>query len=97
MATAPSNAEFLVMYPEFAGAPTALLTGKIAQAARRTNADVYQSTDLATDAVMLRAAILLLRSPQGRKMRADTPEQFVVWEYELREAQRSATLGIRVF
>ena len=97
MATAVDNATFLVSYPEFAGAPTALLTAKLAQAARRTNADVYQTTTLAADAVMLQAAILLLHSPQGRKMRADAPEQFVVWEYELQKAQRSATIGLRVF
>lgn len=97
MATAPSNATFIAEYPEFSGAPAALVTRKLAQAARRTNADVYQSTDLATDAVMFSAAILLLRSPYGMKMRSEDPEQFLTWEYELKKLQRAATIGLRVF
>ena len=87
----------MVRYPEFAGAPEALLTARLAEAARRTNADVFQSEDLATDAVMLAGAILLLRSPAGRKMRTESPEQFLTWEYELRKLQRSATIGLRVW
>lgn len=97
MATAPSNATFLAEYPEFNGIASATITAKLAAAARRTNADVFQSTDLTTDAVMLRAAVLLLKSPAGRKMRLNNPEQLIVWEVELRDLQKSAVLGLRVF
>ena len=97
MATAPAVADFLDNYPEFAQATTTLVTAKLADAAARTNADVFQSTALATQAVMLRAAVLLLRSPYGLKMRQNNPDQVYVWEYELKALQRSATQGVRVF
>ncbi len=97
MAVAPSNSDFLVRYPEFAGAPSALVTARLAEAARSTNSTVFQSAELCTDAVMLLGAILLLRSPAGRKMRTESPEQYLTWEYELRKLQRSATIGLRVW
>jgi len=97
MAVAPDNATFLASYPEFTGAPAGVLTLKIAEAARRTNESVYQSAALAQDAVMLQAAILLLRSPSGRKMRTENADQFLTWEYELRKLQRTATIGLRVW
>lgn len=97
MATAPTVEAFLTSYPEFTGATEELVETKLAEAATRTNAGIFQSTALADQAVMLRAAILLLRSPQGLKMRQSNPDQVFVWEYELRALQRSATCGIRVF
>jgi hypothetical protein len=97
MASVPTVAAFLENYPEFAQATTALVTAKLTDAAARTNADIFQSTALATQAVMLRAAVLLLRSPYGLKMRQNNPDQAYTWEYELKALQRSATQGIRVF
>lgn len=97
MATAPTRAAFLAEYPEFNTATAALIDAKLAAAARRTNADVYQTEDLATDAVMLRAAVLLMRSPFGKRMRQDNPDQVFTWEYELRMMQKAATMGLRVF
>lgn len=97
MATSPTSAQFVEAYPEFAGAPDALVVIKLAQAARRTNADVYQTADLAADAVMLRAAILLMKTPDARKMRLASPDQIYVWESELRQLQGSATMGLRIF
>lgn len=93
----PTIAEFLVSYPEFAGAPTAFLQAKLNEAWSRTNAAIYQSPTLASSATMLSTAILMLRSPYGLKMRSENPEQMLVWEYELRKAQRAATIGRRVF
>ncbi len=97
MASVPSVADFVENYPEFEGATEALVTAKLTDAAARTNAAVFQSDALATQAVMLRAAILLLRSPYGMQMRQSNPDQVFVWEYELRNLQRSATCGLRVF
>lgn len=97
MAAVPSNATFLASYPEYNGAPAALVTAKLTEAARRTNADVYQTGDLAADAVMLRAAVLLTRTSFGYKLRQANPDQVIVWEYELSKLQRSATMGLRVF
>jgi hypothetical protein len=74
-----------------------LVTTKLTEAAARTNSTIYQSAALTAQAVMLRAAILLLRSPFGLKMRSTNPEQQLTWEYELRSLQRSGTIGIRVF
>jgi hypothetical protein len=96
MAT-PSNAEFLVSYPEFSGASSALLTAKLAEAGSRTNRSMYQTEQLATYATMLSAALLLLRTPAGMKMRTESPDMFLTWEYELKKAQRAATIGVRVF
>jgi hypothetical protein len=97
MAAVPSTADFIDNYPEFAGADDDLVSVKLAQAARRTNADVYSSLELAADAVMLRAAVLLLKSPGGRKMRLANPDQLFTWQTELRQLQGSATMGLRVF
>jgi hypothetical protein len=97
MASVPTRASFLESYPEYNGAPGTLIDAKLAAAARRTNADLFQSTDLAADAVMLRAAVLLLSSPHGHKLRSEKPDQVYAWEFSLRQLQRSATMGIRVF
>lgn len=97
MADVPSNATFLAAYPEFMGASSALITSKLTEAAARTNENVYQTAALAQYAVLLSAAILLVRSPYGMQMRSENPDQFVVWEYELRRAQRAACIGLRVF
>jgi hypothetical protein len=97
VATAPTNAAFLERYPEYNGAPAALVTARLAEAARRTNEEVFQTDELVTDAVMLRAAVLLLASPHGFKIRAAAPDQAFAWEYTLRQLQRSATQGLRVF
>lgn len=97
MATAPSSATFLEHYPEFNATPVALINVKLAEAARRTNADIFQSADLAQDAVMLRCAVLLLASPHGHKLRSEKPDQVFAWEFSLRQLQTAATMGLRVF
>jgi hypothetical protein len=91
----PSVNDFLASYPEFAGASTIAI--KLSEAAARTNARVYQSAALAAQAVMLRAAILLIKSPDGRAMRLENPDLVSVWDRELKQLQRSATMGLRVF
>lgn len=93
----PVITTFLENYPEFAGATTTLTTAKLTEAAARTNSKIYQTAQLTEYAVMLRAAILMLRSPYGLKMRLNNPDQSLTWEYELRNLQRSGAIGIRVF
>lgn len=97
MAVAPSRATFLANFPEYNGAPGELIDLKLAAAARRTNADIFQSDDLVADAVMLRAAVMLIASPYGHALRSAKPDQVFAWEFELRQLQRSATMGLRVF
>lgn len=97
MADAPLRSTFLAAYPEFEGAATSLIDLKLAEAARRTNADIFQTAELAQDAVMLRAAVLLLTSPFGFKLRSANPDQAFAWEWQLRQLQRSATMGLRVW
>ena len=92
-----SRATFLERYPEFNGTSTTLIDAKLAEADRRTNDALFQTTETAEDATMLRAATLLLRSPAGKLMRQANPDQVFTWEYELRMLQRSATMGLRVF
>jgi len=66
--------------------------------ARRTNAEVFQSPELAEDAACLRATLWLIKSPFARKMRNDIgSDQIQIWRDELRDLQRSATMGLRVF
>lgn len=97
MASAPTNASFVARYPEFNGAGSSLLTEVLAEAARQTNGDVYQTDALATDAVMVKAAQILLLHPYGRKLRVEAPDQVFALEYRLKKLQRSATMGLRVF
>lgn len=95
--TPPANSVFLVDYPEFDKAPAALITTKLAQAGRRTNEEVFADSATAQDALMLRAAILLYKSPYARKAKLVSDEQAFVWAQELYELQRGATMGLRVF
>lgn len=97
MAAVPSNATLLAAFPEFNGATSALVTQKLTEAARRTRTDSFPSADAAADAVMLRAAILLILSPYGHKMRSENPEQYLAYQMQLRELQRASTMGDRVF
>lgn len=97
MAAVPSNSSFIAAYPEYLGAPSADVTSALTRAARRTNADVFATDDLTADAVMLKAAILLLRSKFGYKLRQEQPNTVFGWEIELRQMQGAATMGLRVF
>lgn len=94
---APTRAVFLGRHPEFAGAPEAQVNQALTDAARRVNSDVYQTADLAELAACYRAAITLCRSPIGRKMRTENPDQVFTWEYELSQLQTSAAFGLRCF
>ncbi len=93
----PSNATFLAFVPQFMGVASALITQMLTRAAKRTNADVFSSTELAEQHVLLLAAELLLCSPAGQAMRSSSPDQAFAWGYERRQLQRSATMGLRVF
>lgn len=95
--TPVDSSVFLADYPEFSKAPADLLTSKLAQAGRRTNEEVFADSATAQDALMLRAAILMYKSPYSRKAKLVSDEQAYVWASELYDLQRSATMGLRVF
>lgn len=93
---APTPAQFLESYPEFSKAPMALLTRKLAEAAARTSGSIY-TTDQQLQAVCLKAAVLLTKSPESRKMKLVSDDMAFVWASELYSLQRGATMGIRTF
>jgi hypothetical protein len=95
--SAPTSAYFLESYPEFSKAPADLVTRKLAEASRRTSANVFAPGSEQDDAVCLRAAVLLTLSPYSRKMKLVSDEQAFLWANQLFELQRAATMGIRVF
>lgn len=99
MTPAPSIAEFVARFPEFDEIPpeyAGLVQLALDEAARNTNGDVFQTPQLAADAAMFKAAVLLCNSPYARKMRlADLSG--ARYEVELYKKQRAATMGIRVF
>lgn len=92
--TAPTRADFLARIPEFTKAPAALVDRCLLVAAARTRAGIY-TTESEREAVCLKAAILLAKTSEGRAMKlADEP---FIWQGELYELQRSATMGERCF
>jgi hypothetical protein len=99
MATTPTRAAFLASVPGsmFNAAPVEVIDQALADAAAMTNASLFQSTALADRHIFLQAAIALLMHPGSLKMRQANPDQVYVWERQLRDAQRSATLGVRTF
>lgn len=96
-APAPSVASFLADYPEFDDADTSLIAAKLAEASHYVNPKVFQDDLKVEYMVKLEAALLLMRSPFGRKMRLEATEQFLVWERELHRRKRTAVIGLRVF
>jgi hypothetical protein len=83
----PLASTFLARYPEFNGAPLALIEACLTDAAYTTHPNVYPTEQVNQQAVMLKAAILLCESPDARKIRLaeDMPSRY----------QRR--LGLRVF
>ncbi len=94
---APSRAVFIAKYPEFKDVTAATVDAKLAEAARRTSATLFKSTDEATDACCLRAAILVTKTPEGRQLRLVSDEQAFVWESEWYRLIRGAGMGNRVY
>lgn len=93
----PSTADFKICYPQFVNAPDTLVSRKLIDAASRTTVSFYKDADTEAQAVMLRAAILLSKMPEARKMQLMGDDQAIVWQMELYDLQRSAGLGLRVF
>ncbi|MEY4507944.1 MAG: hypothetical protein RLZZ450_66 [Pseudomonadota bacterium] len=87
-------AAFLEMFPEFEEADEALVLKHIAMAATRTASGIY-TAEQQEQAVGLKAATLLLKSPWARKARLVDDTQAFIWAGELYELQRSATMGLR--
>ncbi len=96
MVTPPSAATFKASFPQFDKAPDALITRWLAYAAQRTTANFF-ATGVEEQAVMLRAAIIVSKLPEARKMQLMSDDQAIVWQMELYGLQRSAGMGIRVF
>lgn len=98
MTPVPSRADFLASAygSQFVSAPAALIDSSLAAAARRTST-YLQSADLIVDHVFLKAAIILLRHPKSHPMRLANPDQLLTWERELKQLQRSGTIGLRTF
>lgn len=94
MATIPSSADFLVQFPEFEGAPTALVSAKLADAAGRTDEEVWGG--LWSQGVMYRAADLLAKSPHGRKMMLVSNNGKSIYHEDLQAMIRRVTSGFRV-
>jgi hypothetical protein len=69
----------------------------LVRAGQQTRSATYGTPETATRACMLKAAILLLRSPYAQSMRLDSMEQVSAYEVELWEMQRSNAMGLRVF
>jgi hypothetical protein len=97
MVTVPSTADFKLCYPQFDRAPNVLVGRKLTDAASRTTVSFYKDADVEAQAVMLRAAILLSKMPEARKMQLVGDDQAIVWQMELYDLARSAGLGLRVF
>ncbi len=92
MAT-PTPAEFLVEHPEFTGAGNTLIQAKLDLAALRTDATTWGTKWRA--GVILRAAVLLAKSPHGRKMRLAKEDGSTVYDDDLRTMVRTVAAGIR--
>lgn len=95
--TPPSRADFLIEFPEFDKAPVTLVDKVLYRAGIQTRQATYGQAEAAVRACMLKAAILLLRSPYAQRMRLDSMEQVSAYEVELYEMQRSGTMGLRCF
>jgi hypothetical protein len=101
----PSPSGFLVAYPEFATAPTAVVEGKLTEAADFTAEDFYGTAAAEAAAVYAQAAYLLSLLPDARAMRAADPkqgnrsgaQQANPYAERLYRLQRSAAVGWRVF
>lgn len=93
----PTVTEFKRRFPEMANAPFDLCTQVLTDAAAETRDRSYPRYDVAVQACLMKAAVLLLESPYGQKMRLEAPEQMLAYEFRLGRKQRSAMMGLRVF
>ncbi len=92
----PSRDGFFARFPQFGKTPVSLIDQVLAEAAERTNEDIYDSaTQL--EAVYLQAAVKLSTIPDARTLQLVNEDHAKVWRRELFRLQRAATQGIRVF
>ena len=92
MAATPTVAEFKAEYPTFANAPDALVQSRLDQAAARTNATVWG--EQYAMGVMLRAADLLAKTPEGRRMRLVQNDGKSIYHEDLRTLVRRVSVGV---
>lgn len=88
----PSVAAFKAAYPAFGNAPDALVQAKLDEAAARTNATTWG--DLHTLGVSLRAADLLAKTPEGRRMRLVMNDGKSIFAEDLRTLVRRVAVGV---
>lgn len=86
--------EFKVEFPEFANAPDALVTAKLADAAAQVNATTWG--DLTDRGVKYLAARLLALSPQGRAMKLVSADGKTAYDDTYMAMKRSVASGFRV-
>lgn len=88
-----SEAQFLIRFPEFEGAPAGLIDEVIAEATRRVDPDQYlETTD---DAIKYLAAHKLAISPYGQQARLST-DGSSTYKVEFDELRSEAAIGVRV-
>lgn len=83
--------ELIDAFPEFAQAPVALLRAKIALASERTDPDTWGTKWKA--GVMQRAADLLAKTAEGRRMRLMVNDEKSIYDADLKTMIRSVTFG----
>jgi hypothetical protein len=87
-------AAFLVLFPEFGEVDDSLVEGKLAEALRSIDADVWG--DFADDGQGYLAAHLLALSPMGNAAKlVDGKKNTTTYEGHLRRLQLQVTAGIR--
>lgn len=87
-------AEFKVEFPEFSGAPDALVTAKLADATARLNPDVWG--DRLSMGIKYMAARMLARAPNARAMKLVDKDGNTIYDEEYRTLMLSVSSGFRV-
>lgn len=90
----PSVAAFKAAYPAFGNAPDALVQAKLDEAALRTSTAAWGTGDLHTMGVSLRAADLLAKTPEGRRMRLVQNDGKSIFHDDLRALVRRVAMGL---
>ncbi len=94
--TVPDVSGFIARFPQFGKASMQLVQDVLAEAAERTNEDVFdEATRL--EAVYLQAAVKLATIPAARTLQLVNEDHAKVWRRVLFRLQRAAVAGLRVF
>ena len=88
----PSVADFKNAYPAFTHAPPDLVQAKLDEAAARTS--IASWGDLHTMGVSLRAADLLAKTPEGRRMRLVSADGKSIFHDDLQTLVKRVAVGL---